>query len=184
MRIDSRLRRAVRFRCRRRPTTNFTRPRTRSSNPVLSSGESTNHQFLGGGAGNDRTGTAQRSYVLHIKILQQFLVDDGFDRSGHGSRWKRSGHGEPLTSVNRKDASGAEFIGRIRRGRGVMADITQTTQPSIAAPKIRAGVSGTRLKQAVLGLAMIAGIFAAAEYGPAPFRSRRGGRRVISGRET
>ena len=89
-----------------------------------------------------------------------------------------------LTSVNRKDASGAEFIGRIRRGRGVMADITQTTQPSIAAPKIRAGVSGTRLKQAVLGLAMIAGIFAAAEYGPAPFRSRRGGRRVISGRET
>src|SRR6516165_3851982 len=40
MRIDSRLRRAVQFRCRRRPTTNFTRPRTRSSNPVPSSGES------------------------------------------------------------------------------------------------------------------------------------------------
>ena len=34
MRIDSRLRRAVQFRSGRRPTTNFTRPRTRSSNPV------------------------------------------------------------------------------------------------------------------------------------------------------
>ena len=40
MRIDSRLRRAVQFRCRRRPTTNFTRPRTKSSNPVPSSEES------------------------------------------------------------------------------------------------------------------------------------------------
>ena len=40
MRIDSRLPRAVPFRCRRHPTTNFTRLRTRSSNPVPSSGES------------------------------------------------------------------------------------------------------------------------------------------------
>ena len=40
MRIDSRLRRAVQFRCRRRSTTNFTRPRTRSSNPVPSSRQS------------------------------------------------------------------------------------------------------------------------------------------------
>jgi len=40
MRIDSRLRRAVQFRCCRRPTTNFTRPRTRSSNPVPSSRQS------------------------------------------------------------------------------------------------------------------------------------------------
>ena len=41
-----RLRRAVRFRCRWRPIPNFTRPRTRSSNPVPSSGESTNFRFL------------------------------------------------------------------------------------------------------------------------------------------
>ena len=37
---SSKWRRAVRFRCRRRPTTNFTRPRTRSSNPVPSRRES------------------------------------------------------------------------------------------------------------------------------------------------
>ena len=40
MRIDSGVVEPFDFRCRRRPTTNFTRPRTRSSNPVPSSGES------------------------------------------------------------------------------------------------------------------------------------------------
>jgi len=40
MRIDSGVVEPFDFRCRRRPTTNFTRPRTRSSNPVPSSEES------------------------------------------------------------------------------------------------------------------------------------------------
>ena len=35
-----------------------------------------------------------------------------------------------LTSVNRKDASGAEFIGRIPRGRGVMADSRKQLSPA------------------------------------------------------
>ena len=55
MRIDSGFVEPVRFRCCRRPTTNLTRPRTRSSNPVPSSGESTNHRFLGGGAASTVT---------------------------------------------------------------------------------------------------------------------------------
>src|SRR6516164_11713616 len=38
--IDSGVVEPFDFRCRRRPTTNFTRPRTRSSNPVPSSSES------------------------------------------------------------------------------------------------------------------------------------------------
>jgi hypothetical protein len=40
MRIDSGGAEPFDFRCRRRPTTNFTRPRTRSSNPPPSSEES------------------------------------------------------------------------------------------------------------------------------------------------
>ena len=40
MRIDSGVVEPFDFHCRRRPTTNFTRPRTRSSNPLPSSGES------------------------------------------------------------------------------------------------------------------------------------------------
>jgi membrane fusion protein, multidrug efflux system len=46
-----------------------------------------------------------------------------------------------------------------------MSDTTQTTQFRAAAPKARAGVSGARLKRLALGLAVVAGIFAAADYG-------------------
>jgi hypothetical protein len=31
-------------------------------------------------------GTAQRSDIFHVEILQQILVDDRFDRAGRGSR--------------------------------------------------------------------------------------------------
>jgi len=64
MRIDSRLRRAVQFRCRRRSTTNFTRPRTRGSNPVPSCAESANHRFLSVNATHDGSGGTARPSAL------------------------------------------------------------------------------------------------------------------------
>jgi hypothetical protein len=35
---------------------------------------------------DDSAGTAQRPYILHVEILQQILVDNGFDRAGRGGR--------------------------------------------------------------------------------------------------
>ena len=35
---------------------------------------------------DDSAGTAQRSHILHVEVLQQILVDDGFDRAGRGGR--------------------------------------------------------------------------------------------------
>src|SRR3981189_2365648 len=35
---------------------------------------------------DDSAGTAQRSDILHVEVLQQILVDDGFDRAGRGGR--------------------------------------------------------------------------------------------------
>ena len=35
---------------------------------------------------DDRAGTAQRPDILHVEILHQILVDDGFDRTGRGGR--------------------------------------------------------------------------------------------------
>jgi membrane fusion protein (multidrug efflux system) len=46
-----------------------------------------------------------------------------------------------------------------------MTDTAQTAQPRVAAPRTGAHISGINLKQAVLGLAVIAGVFAAADYG-------------------
>jgi membrane fusion protein (multidrug efflux system) len=46
-----------------------------------------------------------------------------------------------------------------------MADTTQTTQIRAAAPKAGIRLSGGKLKQAALGLAVIAGVFAGADYG-------------------
>jgi membrane fusion protein (multidrug efflux system) len=46
-----------------------------------------------------------------------------------------------------------------------MTDITQTAQLRAAAPKAGTRVSGVKLKHAALGLALAAGIFAAADYG-------------------
>jgi len=46
-----------------------------------------------------------------------------------------------------------------------MTDITQTAQLRAAAPKAGTRVSATKLKHAALGLALAAGIFAAADYG-------------------
>src|SRR5438105_15507560 len=42
---------------------------------------------------DDSAGTAQRSDILHVEILQQILVDDGFDRAGRCCRapWPRPG---------------------------------------------------------------------------------------------
>src|SRR6516162_2380326 len=98
MRIDSRLRPAVRFRCRRRPTTNFTRPRTKSSNPVLSSGESANEPVLA---------TVDRPTVAARSIGQQTATLVCGDRPGPGTilLWihQKSHHG-PFPRV------GANFI--------------------------------------------------------------------------
>jgi hypothetical protein len=65
MRIDSGFVEPVRFRCRRRPTINLTRPRTRSSNPVPSSGESTNFRFPVTSAEKlgEATGTQPKSLI-------------------------------------------------------------------------------------------------------------------------
>jgi membrane fusion protein (multidrug efflux system) len=46
-----------------------------------------------------------------------------------------------------------------------MTDTTQTAQLRVAAPKARTRAAGGRLKQAALGLAVVAGIFAGADYG-------------------
>ena len=46
-----------------------------------------------------------------------------------------------------------------------MTDTTQTTQFRAAAPKAGIRLSGSKLKQAALGLAVIAGVFAGADYG-------------------
>jgi membrane fusion protein, multidrug efflux system len=46
-----------------------------------------------------------------------------------------------------------------------MTDTTRTTQIRAAAPKAGIGLSGGKLKQAALGLAVIAGVFAGADYG-------------------
>jgi membrane fusion protein, multidrug efflux system len=46
-----------------------------------------------------------------------------------------------------------------------MTDTTQTTQIRAAAPKAGIRVSGARLKRTALGLAVIAGVFASADYG-------------------
>lgn len=46
-----------------------------------------------------------------------------------------------------------------------MADTTQTTQIRAAAPKAGIRISGGKLKQAALGLAVMAGVFAAVDYG-------------------
>jgi membrane fusion protein (multidrug efflux system) len=46
-----------------------------------------------------------------------------------------------------------------------MTDTAQTAQRRVAVPKAGARLSGARLKQAALGLAVIAGIFACADYG-------------------
>ena len=45
-----------------------------------------------------------------------------------------------------------------------MADTTQTAQPRTAVPKAGTRLSGGKLKQAALGLAVIAGVFAASDY--------------------
>ena len=55
-----RLRRAVRFRCRWRPIPNFTRPRTRSSNPVPSSGESGELTYCAAGSSRSRRTQGRR----------------------------------------------------------------------------------------------------------------------------
>ena len=64
MRIDSGVVEPFDFRCRRRPTTNFTRPRTRSSNPVPSSEESANFHSLEPEALTDPARQALRSTRL------------------------------------------------------------------------------------------------------------------------
>jgi membrane fusion protein, multidrug efflux system len=46
-----------------------------------------------------------------------------------------------------------------------MTDTAQTAQPRAAAPKAGIRLSGGKLKQAALGLAVIAGVFGAADYG-------------------
>ncbi len=45
---------------------------------------------------NDRAGTAQRSDILHIEILDQILLDNGFDRAGRGGRAPRA---DPLLTM-------------------------------------------------------------------------------------
>ena len=67
MRIDSGVVELFDFRCRRRPTTNFARPRTRSSNPVPSSGESTTNPLPAADAGpnaRNRAGAAATLMTL------------------------------------------------------------------------------------------------------------------------
>ncbi len=46
-----------------------------------------------------------------------------------------------------------------------MTDATQTSQLRAASPKAGTRLSGGKLKQAALGLAVIAGVFAGADYG-------------------
>jgi membrane fusion protein, multidrug efflux system len=46
-----------------------------------------------------------------------------------------------------------------------MTDTTRTAQLRVAAPKPGTRVSGARLKRAVLAVALIGGVFAAADYG-------------------
>jgi len=62
MRIESGVVEPFDFRCRRRPTTNFTRPRARSSNPIPSSGESANHQ-------HDRLMAEVAARISHRRVL-------------------------------------------------------------------------------------------------------------------
>ena len=56
---------------------------------------------------DDSSGTAQRSDILHVEILQQILVDDGFDWAGRGCGSPRRG-----AAVN-EDVQGAQLLCRL-----------------------------------------------------------------------
>src|SRR5206468_316236 len=57
--------------------------------------------------GDDGAGTAQRSDIFRVEILQQILVDDRFDRAGRGSRASWRG-----PAVN-QDVQAAQLLRRL-----------------------------------------------------------------------